>query len=357
MLNRQRMGFQVNQAGWWGLNRRDPEDAMHFLTMEAYLHPKFAGRFLRLMDDFRWWENPFFYSLAQHRGRLKFLKSTGLLPLAAQYYEKDLTRNMRETVNIYTYRTPDYMLSSAQDYRKGFGGDQQHLWQATLGPNAICFTTHPARSSGPPPNYWCGNGTNPRIAQVKNVLFAIYHISNRPELFVPNQLFNSHAWLPRDQFEEFYEKDGWIFARWGDSYLALLSQYPYEWGEHPGENQEREVIVQKRHNTWLCELGAKPNYGDFQAFIERILQAEVRFSGDRKVTYFSPTQGELTFGWDLPLRQNGVIIKLDSYPRYGNPYCQAPFPSEQINIALGEHFLEIDWPTTQRTCSGFANEQ
>ena len=44
----------------------------------------------------------------------------------------DLCRNTREQVNITTYRTPDYMLSCAQDYRPGYGGDQQHIWQATL---------------------------------------------------------------------------------------------------------------------------------------------------------------------------------------------------------------------------------
>ena len=46
-------------------------------------------------------------------------------------------------VNTYTYRTPDYMLSTAQDYRKSFGGDQHHIWQATLDDEAVCFTTHP----------------------------------------------------------------------------------------------------------------------------------------------------------------------------------------------------------------------
>jgi len=42
-----------------------------------------------------------------------------------------------EEVNIYMYKCRDYSLSCAQDYRKGYGGDQQHIWQATLSPKAL----------------------------------------------------------------------------------------------------------------------------------------------------------------------------------------------------------------------------
>lgn len=356
MLNRQRMGIEVSQARWWGLSPNKSEDAMHLVTMGAYLHPKFANRFINLLNTFNWWQNPFFQFLTQHRSRLKFLRATGFLPVVSCHYKRDFTRYTRATVNIYTYRTPDYMLSSAQDYQKGFGGDQQHLWQATLGPNAICFTTQPARTSGPAPNYWCGNGCNPRIAQIKNVLIAVYQIDKYPAIYVPNQLDFSHAWLPRDQFEEIHEQDGWIFARWGDGYLALLSQYPYEWQVHPGENQGREIIVKQRKNIWLCELGDKPNYGDFQAFIERMLQAEVRFFSNRHVVYQSPSQGQLSFGWKTPLRQDGRTIHLDGFPRYGNPYTQVAFPSDQIAISFGEELLQLDWPNGRRETGNFAQE-
>jgi hypothetical protein len=47
-------------------------------------------------------------------------------------------------VNTVVYKTPDYMLSSAQDYRPGESGRQEHIWQATLGPDAVVFTSHPA---------------------------------------------------------------------------------------------------------------------------------------------------------------------------------------------------------------------
>lgn len=61
-------------------------------------------------------------------------------------------------VNKALYRTRDYMLSTAQDFRKGEHGFQQHIWQATLAPRAIVFTNHPGEyTEGGRPDLWSGN--------------------------------------------------------------------------------------------------------------------------------------------------------------------------------------------------------
>jgi hypothetical protein len=352
MLNRQRIGIQLDQADWWGLKHRNLEDLMQLLTLEGYFHPRVINLFHKMARKYNWWENSLFQPLQRRRGLFNFLYTIRLLPTFARLFEEDLSRTTREQVNLYTYRTPDYMLSSAQDYRQGSGGHQQHVWQASLGHGAVCFTTHPARMQGPPPNYWTGSGTLPRVAQIKNVVIALYRIPKSIALWVPNELNFTHAWLPRDQFEETVEEEGWIFARLGDGYLALLSQYPYEWRDSPGEDQNRELIVDKPRNIWICEAGRKEVNGDFTTFIQKQLQAEVRFY-DSSVSYTSPTQGQLQFGWKGQLRRDGRAIPLDQYPRYGNPYVQVDFPPEELNINLGEHRLYLNWLTGERTSSTF----
>jgi hypothetical protein len=352
MLQRQRVGICIDQAGWWGLEPDNLENGLQLLTLEAYLHPRTARLFVKMLKRFDWWENPYFASFRQRQRMLQFLSLTRLLPMVAHHYRQDVCRNTREEANLYTYRTPDYMLSSAQDYRKGFGGDQQHIWQATLGPDAVCFTTHPARLSGAPPNYWTGSGSLPRVAQIKNVLFAIYHLTRYPALFVPNELEYTHAWVPRDQFQEVVERDGWIFARLAEGYLALLSQNPYRWHDLPGEDRGREVLVEGKDNIWICELGRQQVDGEFSRFIDRILNAEVLFSR-LGVHYQSPSQGLLEFGWDGPLCQDGREVPIGNFPRYGSPYTQVEFPSELIPIQLGDQFLELDWTVGRRTASGY----
>lgn len=370
MENRQRMGHRVEDAEKWGLTYDDLESAIVFLSNEAYLHPKTANLTIKLFDAFNWWENSFFSEFKPFRGFLHILRKLKLLPVLARLLERDVCRNMRDVPNIYTYRTPDYMLSSAQDHRPGFGGDQQHIWQATLGPDAACFTTHPVERSAGTPNYWTGSGTLPRVAQVKNVVISVYNISKMPGLYVTNNLFYTHAWLPKDQFDEVVErpalgslKGGWIFARKGDGYLALCSQHPYRWvhdlalggdqmaeaiapakdesGERP-HGAENEVIVDGQKNIWVCELGRRADDRSFADFIEKICQAEIHFDG-LSVRYQSPSQGWLEFDWTGPLVKSGKVVLLDNYPRYDNPYCQADFWAEEIHIHHQNEWLKLNW--------------
>ncbi|OGO33751.1 MAG: hypothetical protein A2W35_12355 [Chloroflexi bacterium RBG_16_57_11] len=352
LLQRQRVGICIDQASWWGLEPDNLENGLQLLTLEAYLHPHTARLFVKMLNRFDWWENPYFMPYRQRRRLLQILSASRLLPMLAHHYRHDVCRNTREQANLYTYRTPDYMLSSAQDYRKGDGGDQQHIWQATLGPNAVCFTNHPARMAGPPPNYWTGSGSLPRVAQIKNVLIAIYHITRFPALFVSNELEYTHAWIPRDQFEEVIELEGWIFARLGEGFLGLLSQHPYRWHDLPGEDRGREVLAEGKDNIWICELGRRQVDGEFSQFIDRILQAEVQLSR-LFVRYQSPSQGFLEFGWDGHFRQDGRDVPIENFPRYGSPYVQADFPSELITIQHDEKILELDWTVGRRTASGY----
>ena len=84
----------------------------------------------------------------------------------------------------------------------------------------------------------------------------------------------------------------------------------------------------------------------------RILTAEVKF-WDGRVRYDSPSLGLIEFGWKGSLRHRGRQVSLEDYPRYGNPYVQAGFPSEQIEISLGEHRLHLDWIAGKRQASDF----
>jgi len=352
MVNRQRTGIRIAEAKQWGLGFRDFEDGMVFLSLEAYAHPRTINLMMDMLDAYNWWENEFFEDFNAKRGLLKTARKLRLLPLVAKLFEWDITRNVREEANLYTYRTPDYMLSSAQDYRKGYGGDQHHIWQATLGPEATCFTTHPARRKGPSPNYWVGSGVLPRVAQVRNVVLAIYRITKRPALYVPNRLMFTHAWVPKDQFDEVVERDGWIFARLGEGYLALRSQHPYHWQTEPGKDQNGEVIVPGQQNVWLCELGRKEVDGDFADFMARILAAPLSF-GRLKVSYHSPTQGKLEFGWRGALRQDGCPVPLDEYARYENPYTYAAFPAQEVALRCGDHWLRLNWDKGTREANEF----
>lgn len=347
LVNRQRMGIRVEEASRWGLGCKDLEDGMVWLSLEAYTHPRTIDLMVRMMDAYRWWGNWYFSPLRRQRRLIRVAGRLGLLPLVARAFARDITRNLRSEVNLYTYRTPDYMLSTAQDYRAGYGGDQQHIWQATLAADAVCFTTHPARREGPTPNYWAGSGTLPRAAQVENVALAVYNIDTAPGLYLTNRLLFTHAWLPQAAFDEVVERDGWVLARKGEGYLALRSQRPYRWSEERWRGLPCEVVAEGKENIWVCELGRRACDGDFATFCQRIVAAPLSF-GRLRVRYRSPSQGLLEFGWRGPLRREGVPVSLHGYPRYDNPYAQAEFDPEEITIALGQRRLRLVWAEARR---------
>ena len=254
------------------------------------------------------------------------------------------------------------MLSTAQDHRKGYGGDQHHIWQATLGPNAVCFTTHPGRIGGATPNYWEGSGLLPRAVQVKNMNICIYKLEKLfPALYVPIRNFYTHAWIPKDKFDEVFEKNGWIFARKNEGYLALFSQQPYFWHEeglkidgcYIPNNQEdfnREVIVPGKQNIWICQLGRKALDGTFTEFRQKILNAKLITNG-LDVEFHSPGNGVVKFGWKDPFTVNGEYFELDEYPRYDNPYVRSDFDPNEIHVHSNGKELYLNWETGERRTS------
>ncbi len=115
----------------------------------------------------------------------------------------DVDRHALTEVHIQTYRTPDYLLSCAQDYRAGKPGYPTHLaGNADL--DAVIFTSHPGSDDETSrPNYWAGNGVMPRAAQHENVLVCIYHLPSRDAFLFqpcrfPTEAFDGLWNAPRD---------------------------------------------------------------------------------------------------------------------------------------------------------------
>jgi len=341
MENRQQMSFFLKDAKRFGLDTKNPHDAMTLLSMEAYTHPLTVMAVMKLFERFNWWENQFFEPFAPFRTLLRAGRKLHLLPLLARVIRKDITRNVRDAVNVMTYRTPDYMLSAAQDHRPGYGGDQQHIWQATLSPEAVVFTTHPGHFENTSGGYWVGSGTLPRVAQHKNVLIACYNVSRMPGLYMTNRLFFTHAWFPREEFDEVKEEKGWIFGRKGEGFIGLYSRNGHRW-QTEGEDSGKEVIAEGRKNTWICEMGNQNESGSFEEFTDAVASAPIHFRRQR-ITYESPSRGKISFGWRGNFTVAGKAISLRDYPRYENPWCRAEYDPKEIHVVRDESFLKLNF--------------
>ncbi len=241
-------------------------------------------------------------------------------------------------INKVTYKTPDFMLCSAQDYQPGQPGYQQHAWQATMGPDAVVFVTHPpcvSEEGSHRPNFWHGNVVLPRVAQWKDVLLAVHDLGD------DDWLGFTHAYFPIYAFDEHALRAGWAFARKGDGYLALTAAQGLTLITR-GDNAYRELRSTGRHNVWLCHMGRAARDGSFEEFQRAVLGLEVRFDGlsARCATLRGET---LAFGYSGPLLVNGAEEPITGFKHYENPYCEAELPATQMEIRFGDELMRLNF--------------
>jgi hypothetical protein len=245
-------------------------------------------------------------------------------------------RERHGEVNKVTYRTPDYMLCSAQDYHPGEKGYQQHVWQATLGHDAVVFVTHPpsmGEDGSHRPNFWHGNYVLPRVAQWKDTLVAVHKL---PE---DDWMGFTHAYYPVHSFDAHVLRDGWAFAQKGSGYLALTAARGIELVKH-GPSAYRELRSHGRENVWLCLMGRTATDGSFEDFQKKVLALEVDLQ-DLGVSCTTLRGETLSFGWEGPLTVNGQEQPLSGYAHYDNPYCRAEWPASAIEIQYGDYMLRL----------------
>jgi len=243
-----------------------------------------------------------------------------------------------DEANIVVYKTPDYMLSSAQDYRPGESGKQEHLWQATLGPDAVVFTSHPAcmsASEAHQPGFWLGNERLPRIAQWKDVLCAVY---NFPE---GDWMGFTHAYFPTYAFDRHAFSGGWAFARKGSGYLALTCARGFELIKR-GPDGYRELRSYGSPNIWLCQMGRESLDGSFTDFQKKVLKLPLSWL-EPGAKYTSLRGDQLSFGWQGSLLLNSKEQAITGFKHIENPYCSVELPAKQIDISYGDFLMRLDF--------------
>lgn len=308
--------FDVEDAHLFGKGYEKDEDLTLYWQNMGYTHRLIIENVMKMGEKYQFDVHNHAYA-----HRLYYRRC------AAKGIETEACRSIgyMPRVNKALYRTKDYMLSTAQDFRKGFHGFQQHIWQATLAPRAIVFTNHPGEYTEGTgrPDLWSGNKVMPRSLQYKNVNISIYRSDD------PYAIPYTHAYFPVKEFDETVEVGGWLFARKGDGYCGLYSQNGYRWSERPGYEQT-ECICDGDRNIWLCQLGRKAEYGSFARFVAALIEATPSFENDQ-IRYVSPF-GVLCCGWDGDFTCDGVPVSLRDYPRFDCSFVQSVYGSGRYEI-------------------------
>lgn len=241
-------------------------------------------------------------------------------------------------VNKVTYKTPDYMLASAQDYRPGEAGYQQHIWQATLSPEAVVFVTHPpclSEDGAHRPNFWHGNVRLPRVAQWKDMLVAIHRLAD------DDWLGFTHAYFPIFAFDEHEIRDGWACARVGDGYLAITAAAGLSL-TRSGKNAFRELRSYAKNNIWALQMGRAAEDGSFAEFVEKVTALDITFEDD-SVHLASLRNESIDFGWRGPLLVNENEQEITGFLHFDNPYASTELGAENMRIQFMDLLMQLDF--------------
>ena len=128
------------------------------------------------------------------------------------------THGYQKHVDLYTYKTSGYLMTSAADFRPGKPGIRKNPLQLTFTPTAQLWISHPGERAlygKGRPSYWAGNGTLPRVNQYKGFATVFYDIA--PE----HPVDFTHLYLPTMEFYLCRVQGPWVFAQEGDAYCAV----------------------------------------------------------------------------------------------------------------------------------------
>jgi len=311
---------------------------------EAFSNPEVINRTIEYVERHRMFSNNFLEGLRSVDYAL--LCKPGLLPVVSRYLDPWSNGTVMQRANTTTYRTPHYLLASAQRHHPGMLNDQHHVWSATLSNRLSIFTAHPPQvRKGKTPeedaNYWVGPGRLPDAAQHENVCLAIYRIPARvsggergPNLF-------THAYFPKEKFDQVVEKGTRIFGRHGDTYAALVGGGPLVYRA----GSTNDLIQDGRETFWVCELGSVESDGDFDAFMRRVEANPVTFR-QGLLTYRSGGR-DLRLDYGRTFRVNGVTQD-SAHARHDSPYARTERGAQTMTIEFGGKRLFLDFARAVR---------
>ncbi len=222
-------------------------------------------------------------------------------------------------VRTLTRRTPDYQLAAALDHRPGAMGIQEHLWQATLGPEAVVFTTYPGNRlehGQARPNFWAGSARLPQVGMHGRTVLCLYRLDDAVGLGF------THAYFPVESFDVWSVEGAWAFARHGSGYVALWGDGPLALTEE-GRFARQELRSRGAGLAWLCTVGSAAEDGTFQAFCERLREGPSPVAAEGPRLSWRPADGsELTLGWLEGLQVDGALVDTAAFQHYHNRYTR-----------------------------------
>src|SRR5262249_9168001 len=159
----------------------------------------------------------------------------------------------------------------------------------------------------------------------------------------------THAYFPKERFDEVVTDGHWTFARRGGGYVALWSARPTQWRTyddpaihtHDLTDAFDLVATGGPDNPWIVQVADGTPFVSFAEFCAAVSASPV--ANGSLVTWTSPIEGTIEFSWTGPFRVDGEVVDLHPDARMDNPYVHVPFEGRQYDIRRGDAALHLDF--------------
>ncbi len=347
--HKQTDSWDVEEGPELGMTYTEDDDVILWFGLSAVAHPDVIQGTFAFVDKWDLWDGFLFGAIPEDlMGLVKPLVGTDqLVQLAVEM--NVLSRGITlERMHTYTWRTPHYQLSGAQDYNPGGYGTQTHPWQATLSREAYVFTTVPGNFGGVDVGAtfgsdWTGSWL-PRVTLNENVGVIQYRTEDIALLGEYLDKGYSHAYFPMDEFDEVVLDDPhWAIGRLGQGWIALWCDQPLA----PSAEVPYEFVAAETDTTWVVELGSVEDGETFEDFTNEILVAEIGVE-DGVLTYGSPSRGLVEVAWEGPMTIDDIPADIGPYDRFDNTQCHQLRGDRVVRIEHDGQALILDFETAER---------
>jgi hypothetical protein len=206
---------------------------------------------------------------------------------------------------LYHYKTRDFALGTAAAYRWNEWGYQETVLQLRLGdhPDAQVWINHPGEtihSGYGRPSYWGGSGTLPRVHQYRGLAVALFDCAAEQPDF-------THAWFPRDAFDESVIDGRFAFARKGEGLAMIATDRPLELVSR-GPTAGNELRAPGRDAVWIVRLASTRDGQDIAALKGGFSTIRPGHEKDGLIVVDDTDYGEVRFHPDGRVEAEGRVI-------------------------------------------------
>ncbi len=342
---------------------QEPHQIMAQMGAETFTNPEAIENTLKYLKDNKMYRNSF----------VSYFKFLNLTMLKAVNWKKFTSKYniMPHGIalgrgKVYTYRTSHYSMSTSVCKDVDMCGAQDHEWSANISETLTLFTTHPAGDGneryGASPGYWIGNGRLPMSVQNKNVNVTIYKLPTKKRLGESGISSMTHAYMPKDFYDEFELCSNTVFARKNGVFVALISNGEMQF--RPFNRNSANGLLKNRkfpdgiqlsgefdlrryggdYHVYITEL-SDADTETFEEFKARIRNNSVDFgNGSAK---YATASGVIEASYDGRFDVDGKPAEKE-FARYDSKFCKAERKAESVTVDSGENHLILDFKKAKR---------